>query len=46
MEEHIKNILLEGNEVVVQDNRLLEAQKPFTLQEYKLFLFLISKYLF
>ncbi len=41
--EKTKKINLTGNEIVVQDNNFLDSKKNLTLQEYKLFMFLISK---
>ncbi len=36
-------VQITGKEVIIQDNRLLEAPKTLSVQESKLFLFLISK---
>jgi plasmid replication initiation protein len=41
--QRIKELQLTGTELVVQDNRLIDSPKMVTLQEQKLFLFLISK---
>ena len=39
----IKNINFTGKELVVQQNSFLDSTKDLTLQEHKLFMFLISK---
>jgi plasmid replication initiation protein len=41
--DRIKEIEITGKEVVVQHNVFLDSPKNLTLQEYKLFMFLISK---
>jgi plasmid replication initiation protein len=42
-EHQVKKLKVMGTEVVVQHNDFLESSKRLTLQEYKLFMFLISK---
>lgn len=42
-ELRIKELKLTGKELVVQDNKLIDAPKILNLQEQKLFLFLVSK---
>ncbi len=41
--QRIKELKLTGQEIVVQDNKLIDSPKTLSLQEQKLFLFLVSK---
>jgi plasmid replication initiation protein len=39
----IQNVKVTGMEIVVQDNRLIDSPRFFSLQEQRLFIFLVSK---
>jgi plasmid replication initiation protein len=41
--EKIKKLRITGSEIVVQDNNLIDSPRLLTLQEQRLFLFLVSK---